>query len=156
MAVRLAPHHVWVGYGVALTAAASMAVLWVPNLGHHVARGATGAAYLAIGLLLATVMALTVASKRRILVAGGALLLAVAPWGPEYFLQMGVFALAVWHLVGVGRVTRAQARGLSEPVPLRERFASLSSGTTRRPDRALAVTGARGVGASRRYTPPAR
>lgn len=115
MSVRINSQHMWVGYGVALTAAVSMAVLWIPNIGHAVARGATGGVYLAIGLVLSGVMASAVASKRRILVAGGALLLAVAPWGPEYLLQIGVFALAIWHLVGVGRVTRSQMRGLPRP-----------------------------------------
>jgi hypothetical protein len=96
-----------VGLGAALAAAGSFAALWVPNLGSRVATGATGTSYLVIGLALSGVLAAATITRRGVLMAGGALLVAVGPWGPEYFLQIAFFVYAVFLMVMVARQTRA-------------------------------------------------
>jgi hypothetical protein len=101
-----------VGLGAALTAAGSFAALWVPNLGSKVATGATGTSYLVIGLALSGILAAATFTRRGVLMAGGALLVAVGPWGPEYFLQIAFFVYAVFLMVMVARHIRA-ANGAS-------------------------------------------
>jgi hypothetical protein len=98
-----------VGLGAALAAAGSFAALWVPNLGSRVATGATGTSYLVIGLALSGVLAAATITRRGVLMAGGALLVAVGPWGPEYFLQIAFFVYAVFLMVMVARQTRASS-----------------------------------------------
>jgi hypothetical protein len=107
LTVRLANRHRLVGLGAALTAAGSFAALWVPNLGSRVATGATGTSYLVIGLALSAILAAATFTRRGVLMAGGALLVAVGPWGPEYFLQIAFFVYAVFLMVMVARHIRA-------------------------------------------------
>lgn len=115
MSVRLESNHLFVNYGVVLTAIASFVFLWAPNLNRLVAPHATGKSYLIIGVLLAVVLAAATATKRRVLAGMAAILLAIAPWGPEYFLQIMVFALGIWHMVQVARVTRAANNKEADP-----------------------------------------
>ncbi len=101
LSVRLNGNQRFMSYGVAVGAAGSFLALWLPNLHHRVATGATGMSYLIIGLSLASIMVAATASRRRMLAGFAALLLAAAPWGPEHFLQILVFALALWQMFQV-------------------------------------------------------
>jgi hypothetical protein len=142
----------WVGFSAAATAAVSFAVLWIPNLDSRVAAGATGAAYLTIGLLLAGILAVATISQRGILMAGAAFLVAVGPWGPEFFLQIMFFAYAVWLMVLVSRQTRGTGAESG-------RFAAFFSGIKGRlvPAPAPATSAGRARPASSaRYTAPQR
>ena len=145
--------HRLVGFGAALTAAGSFIALWVPNLGSKVGIGASGANYLVIGLVLSCILAAAAVSRRGLLMAGAALLVAVGPWGPEFYMQIVFFLYAVFLMVMVARETRASDgrdnRLLSWLSGLRFRFApsaaSAAAGSVRpRP------------ASSSRYTPPQR
>ena len=111
LTIRLADRHRWVGFLAALTAAGGFAFLWVPNLGNRVATGATGTSYLLIGLALSGLLVAASVTRRGVLMAGGALLVAVGPWGPEFALQIIFFVYAVFLMVMVARQTRDTSRG---------------------------------------------
>jgi hypothetical protein len=83
------------GYAASVVAAASFAVLWVPNLGYRAANGASGAAYLALGAVLAGLVGAATLSGRRVLLAAALLLVAVGPWGPEHLYQVLYALVAV-------------------------------------------------------------
>jgi hypothetical protein len=157
LTVRLANRHRLVGLGAALTAAGSFAALWVPNLGSKVATGATGTSYLVIGLALSGILVAATFTRRGVLMAGGALLVAVGPWGPEYFLQIAFFVYAVFLMVMVARHIRA-ASGASASAGDNRIFSWLSGLKVR-----LAPTPAPAAGvvrprpaSSARYTAPQR
>jgi hypothetical protein len=169
MSVRLEARHLYVGYAIALTSIASFVFLWGPNIHQAVAPQATGKSYLVIGLLLASLLAAATATRRRMLTGLAAMLLGMAPWGPEYFLQILVFAFGIWHLVQVARVTRARGSGpgahtggsrllelARSALGRAGRLSALSAGagSSPAPHRAAAR---RHVApkASKRYTPPA-
>jgi len=111
LTIRLADRHRWVGIVAAITAAGAFAALWVPNLGSRVATGATGTSYLLIGLVLSGLLAAATVTRRGVLMAGAALLVAVGPWGPEFFIQILFFVYAVFLMVMVARQTRATSSG---------------------------------------------
>lgn len=111
LTVRLAERHRWVGLFAAVTAAGGFAALWVPNLGSRVATGATGTSYLLIGLVLSSLLGAATVTRRGVLMAGGALLVAVGPWGPEFYIQILFFIYAVFLMVMVARQTRATSSG---------------------------------------------
>ncbi len=83
----------------------------MPNLGSRVASGATGTSYLLIGLVLSVLFAGATVTRRGVLMAAGALLVAVGPWGPEFFMQILFFAYAVFLMVLVARQTRDTSGG---------------------------------------------
>lgn len=153
LTIRVADRHRLVGFGAALTAAGSFIALWVPNLGSNVGIGATGANYLVIGLVLSCTLAAAAFSRRGVLMAGAALLVAVGPWGPEFFMQIVFFVYAVFLMAMVARQTRAGNGGDN-------RLSSWLSGLRLRfaPSAESAAAGAvRGRPASSsRYTPPQR
>lgn len=111
LTIRLADKHRWVGLVAAATAAGGFAALWVPNLGSRVAQGATGTSYLLIGLVLSGLFAAATVTRRGVLMAGGAFLVAVGPWGPEFFVQILFFVYAVLLMVMVARQTRDTSTG---------------------------------------------
>jgi hypothetical protein len=145
--------HRIVGFGAALTAAGSFIALWVPNLGSKVGVGATGANYLVIGLVLSCILAAATFTRRGVLMAGAALLVAVGPWGPEFYMQIIFFVYAVFLMAMVARQTRAGKGGdnrlLSWLSGMRFKFA---------PSAASAAAGAVRTqpASSSRYTPPQR
>jgi hypothetical protein len=152
LTIRLADRHRWVGFFAAVTAAGGFAFLWVPNLGSRVATGATGTSYLLIGLVLSGLLAAASVTRRGVLMAGGALLVAVGPWGPEFAVQIIFFVYAVFLMVMVARQTRDTSSGDN-------RISSWLSGLRVR----LAPSPAPAAGAARprpassaRYTAPQR
>lgn len=152
LTVRLAERHRWVGLFAAVTAAGGFAALWVPNLGSRVATGATGTSYLLIGLVLSSLLVAATVTRRGVLMAGAALLVAVGPWGPEFYIQILFFLYSVFLMVMVARQTRATGSGDS-------RLSSLVSGLRLRfaPSPAPAAGAARPRPASSaRYTAPQR
>jgi hypothetical protein len=115
-----------IGYGAALLAAISFAILWVPNL-HHASRGVTGATYLAVGLVLAAFLALATAIGRRALVVMASLFITVGPWGPERLFQLLFLFLTVFLVVRLVmrlRAAKSEATNIQAvsavppPVPL--------------------------------------
>ncbi|HEY1633297.1 MAG TPA: hypothetical protein VGF64_00955 [Acidimicrobiales bacterium] len=152
LTVRLAERHRWVGLFAAVTAAGGFGALWVPNLGSPVATGATGTSYLLIGLVLSSLLAASTVTRRGVLMAGGALLVAVGPWGPEFYIQILFFLYAVFLMVMVARQTRAPSSGGS-------RVSALLSGLRLRfapaPGRAAGAARPRPA-SSARYTAPQR
>jgi hypothetical protein len=139
LAVRLEDKHRWIGVGAALTAASCFAALWLPNLGRQATADATGTTFLAIGLALSALLAVASLTRRGVLMAAAALLVAVGPWGPEYLLMILFF---VWALYLMGLTTRA-ARGKAARGTL---FAWLEARRDRQ--------GRPRPAASARYTPP--
>jgi hypothetical protein len=105
-----------IGYSAAALAAISFAILWVPNVG-HAEKGVTGAAYLAVGLVLASFLALATASGRRALLVLASLFLTVGPWGPERLFQLLYLALFVWLAVRLFRGGKAGG-GAGRPASL--------------------------------------
>lgn len=157
--MRLAGRHRLVGLGAALTAAGSFAALWVPNFDSRVATGATGASYLVIGIALSAVLAAVCLTRRGVLMAGGALLVAVGPWGPEYYLQIAFFVYAVFLMVMVARQIRAAGATSSAAGGGDNRISSWLSGLRVRlvPSPAPATGAVRPRPASSaRYTAPQR
>ena len=64
-----------------------------------------------IGLALSGLLVAASVTRRGVLMAGGALLVAVGPWGPEFALQIIFFVYAVFLMVMVARQTRDTSRG---------------------------------------------
>ena len=67
--------------------------------------------YLLIGLALSGLLVAASVTRRGVLMAGAALLVAVGPWGPEFALQIIFFVYAVFLMVMVARQTRDTSRG---------------------------------------------
>lgn len=162
LSVQLEGRHMFVSFGVVLAAIGSFAALWGPNFSSYVAPGATGKTYFIIGMVLALLLAAATLTRRRMLAGLAAMLLAVAPWGPEYFLQILVFAMGIWHLVQVARVTKAsrrtgEERRLPVPEPVRSAFSRIARvATGPATPVAVAAQHRQPPARSKRYTPPSR
>jgi asparagine N-glycosylation enzyme membrane subunit Stt3 len=110
--------------------------------------------------LLSGLLALATVSRRGVLMAGAALLVAVGPWGPEFFIQILFFVYAVFLMVLVARQTRAGGSGSNTSVG-DNRISSWLSGLRVRFAPSAASAAAAGAvrprpASSSRYTAPQR
>lgn len=103
-----------VGYGAGAVAALSFLVLWVPNL-DHASGHASGATYLAVGLVLAAAVVVATLSGRLVALAAAMVFVGVGPWGPERLFQILYLLVAAWLVFRLVRHTIGERANRASP-----------------------------------------
>ncbi len=137
-----------VGFAILLYALIAICVLWIPKFSEHLAKGVKSdpKLYLAEGVALIIIAALSIWRKNRILAGGFTILVAFGPWGSLIVFALPMLAFGSFTLFKKDPEVMKRRR---EEIARKRQEKSTKPTATGADGRALPQ-------ASKRYTPPAK